>query len=96
MWDKFVVGSFSTPICFSPVPSVLPSPQKPALSKFQFDEMQDLPENHSRVSEASWVNIINDNELMRLVLYKSSPGYTSKYARKIPGLWPLNDSPVYR
>ena len=27
--------------------------------KFQFDLMQDLPENHLRVSGASWVNIIN-------------------------------------
>ena len=28
------------------------------LLKFQFDLMQDLPENHFRVSGASWVNII--------------------------------------
>ena len=28
-------------------------------SLFQFDHMQDLPENHFRVSGASWVNIIN-------------------------------------
>ena len=27
--------------------------------KFQFDLMQDLPENHFQVSGASWVNIIN-------------------------------------
>ena len=27
--------------------------------KFQFDRMQDLPENHFGVSGASWVNIIN-------------------------------------
>ena len=26
---------------------------------FQFERMQDLPENHFRVSGASWVNIIN-------------------------------------
>ena len=29
------------------------------ISKFQFDRMQDLPENHFRVSGASWVKIIN-------------------------------------
>ena len=29
------------------------------ISKFQFDRMQDLPENHFRVSGASWVNINN-------------------------------------
>ena len=28
-------------------------------SLFQFERMQDLPENHFRVSGASWVNIIN-------------------------------------
>ena len=29
------------------------------------------------------------SEVNRPVLYKSSWGYTSKYARKIPGPWPL-------
>ena len=29
------------------------------ISKFQFDRMQDLRENHFRVSGASWVNITN-------------------------------------
>ena len=39
-------------------PLVIAVPQKLTL-KFQFDLMQDLPENHLRVSGASWVNIIN-------------------------------------
>ena len=30
------------------------------ISKFQFDRMQDLTENHFRVSGSSWVNINND------------------------------------
>ena len=29
------------------------------LSKFLFDRMQGLPENHFRVRGASWVNIVN-------------------------------------
>ena len=29
------------------------------MSKFQFDWMQDLPENHFQASGASWVNITN-------------------------------------
>ena len=32
-------------------------PQKLTPTLFQFDRMQDLPENHFRVSGASWVNI---------------------------------------
>ena len=36
-----------------------PPSSKLTPSLFQFDRMQDLPENHFRVSEASWVNIIN-------------------------------------
>ena len=37
---------------FSPSTKLTPS-------LFQFDRMKDLPENHFRVSGASWVNIIN-------------------------------------
>ena len=44
---------------------VFPSPQKSKISKFQFDRMQDLPENHFRVSGASWVNI-NNNKLCQM------------------------------
>jgi len=36
-----------------------PPSSKLTPSLFQFDRMQDLPENHFRVSGASWVNIIN-------------------------------------
>ena len=36
--------------------------------KFQFDLMQDLPENHFQVSGASWVNIINYDEEWHLLL----------------------------
>ena len=35
------------------------APKKKNISKFQFDRMQDLPENHFRVSGASSVNITN-------------------------------------
>ena len=35
-------------------------------SLFQFDRMQDLPENHFRVSGASWVNIIK-KKLSRII-----------------------------
>ena len=38
-------------------------------SLFQFDRMQDLPENHFRVSGASWVNIMNYYLLLLLLLY---------------------------
>ena len=43
---------------FSPSTKLTPS-------LFQFDRMQDLPENHFRVSGASWVNIINFFFLIR-------------------------------
>ena len=36
-----------------------PPSSKLTPSLFQFDRMQDLPENHFRVSGASWVNIIH-------------------------------------
>ena len=36
-----------------------PPSSKLTASLFQFNQMQDLPENHFRVSGASWVNIIN-------------------------------------
>ena len=39
--------------------SDFPLSPKINISKFQFDRMQDLPENHFRVSGASWVNINN-------------------------------------
>ena len=38
---------------------VFPSPQISTFLNFQFDRMQDLPQNHFRVNEASWVNVIN-------------------------------------
>ena len=49
----------SAPRGFSPGSSVFPLPQKINISKFQFDWMQDLPENLFRVSGASRVKIIN-------------------------------------
>ena len=45
----------SAPRGFSLGSPVFPSPQKINISKFQFDRMQDLSENHFRVSGASWV-----------------------------------------
>ena len=41
-----------------------PPSSKLTPSLFQFDRMQDLPENHFRVSGASWVNIIHSFKVM--------------------------------
>jgi len=54
-WVKLVVGSL---LCFERFFSGFfhfPLSSKINISKFQFDRMQDLPENHFRVSGASWV-----------------------------------------
>jgi len=53
---KLVVGSLLSSERFF---SGFPLSSKINISKFQFDRMQDIPENHFRVSRASWVNIIN-------------------------------------
>ena len=47
---------YSAPRGFSP--GFLLS-SKVNICKFQFERMQDLPENHFRLSGASWVNITN-------------------------------------
>ena len=47
-WVRWLVLHYA-PRGFSPV----------FISKFQFDQMQDLPENHFRVNGASWANITN-------------------------------------
>ena len=51
-WVKLVVGSL---LCSERFFSGFPLSSKINIAKFQFDRMQDLPENHFRVSEASWV-----------------------------------------
>ena len=60
---KFVCGltfSRSLPDFEGFLPALrFPPSSKLTPSSFQFDRMQDLPENHFRVSGASWVNIIN-------------------------------------
>ena len=48
MWAKFVVGSFSAPRGFARVLR-FPLSSKTSTSKFQFDQMQDLPENLSLI-----------------------------------------------
>ena len=59
-WVKLVVGSL---LCsserFFSVFSGFPLSSKINITKFQFNWMQDLPENHFWVSGASWVNISN-------------------------------------
>ena len=49
---------YSNPGGFSPGSPVFPF-SKINISKFQFDRMQDLPENHFRVSGAFEVNIMS-------------------------------------
>ena len=49
----------SAPSGFSPGSPVFPSPQKPSSQNSNSIRMQDLPDNHVRVSRASWVNISN-------------------------------------
>ena len=56
---KLVVGSLLCSERFFSGFSGFPLSSKINISKFQFDRMQDIPENHFRVSGASWVNIIN-------------------------------------
>ena len=56
-WVKLVVGSL---LCYKRFFSGF-SGFPLNISKFQFNRMQDLPENHFRVSGASWVNINNNN-----------------------------------
>ena len=58
-WVKLVVSSLICSERFFSGFSSFPLSSKINISKFQFDRMQDLPENHFRVSGASWVNIIN-------------------------------------
>jgi len=55
-WVKLVVGSLLCSERFFSGLSGFPLSSKINISKFQFDQMQDLPENHFRVSGASWVN----------------------------------------
>ena len=54
---KLVVGSLLCSERFFSGFSSFPFSSKINISKFQFDRMQDLPENHFRVRGASWVNI---------------------------------------
>jgi len=56
-WVKLVVGSFLCSERFFSRFSSFPLSSKINISKFQFNQMRDLPENHFQVSGASWVNI---------------------------------------
>ena len=58
LWVKLVVGSLLCSKRFFSGFSGFPLSSK--INKFQFDWMQDLTENHFRVSGASWVNINNN------------------------------------
>ena len=58
-WVKLVVGSLLCSERFVSGFTGFPLSSKIKISKFQFDRMQDLLENHFRVSGASWVNINN-------------------------------------
>ena len=58
-WVKLVVGSLLCSERFFSGFSGFTLSSKINISKFQFDRVQDLPENHFRVSGASWVNIDN-------------------------------------
>ena len=58
-WVKLFVGSLLCSESFLSAFSGSPLSSKINISKFQFDQMQDLPENHFRVRRASWVNISN-------------------------------------
>ena len=58
-WVKLVVGSLLCSERFFFGFSSFPVSSKINISKFQFDRMRDIPENHFQVSEASWVNINN-------------------------------------
>jgi len=53
-WVKLVVGSLLCSKRFFSGFSSFPLSSKINISKFQFDRMQDLLENHFRVSGASW------------------------------------------
>ena len=65
---KLVVGSllccerFFFGFCGFPLPSEI------NISKFKFDWVQDLPENHFQVSGASWVNINNSNITIVIII----------------------------
>ena len=58
-WVKLVVGTFLSSERFFSGFSDFPLSLKINISKFQFDHMQKIPENHFWVGGASWVNIIN-------------------------------------
>ena len=58
-WLKLVVGSLLCSERFVSGFTGFPLSSKIKISKFQFDRMQHLLENHFRVSGASWVNINN-------------------------------------
>ena len=58
LWVKFVVGSLLCSKRFFSGFFGFSLPSKTNVSKFQFDQMQDLPENQFAVSGAFSVNII--------------------------------------
>ena len=70
-WVKLVVGSLLCSERFFSRFSGFRLSSKINISKFQVDRMQDLPENHFRVSGASWVNI-NNNKINLSVSSTSS------------------------
>ena len=71
-WVKLVVGSLLCSERFFSGFSGFPLSSKINISKFQFDRMQD-PENHFRMSGASWVSINND------LLLTEHEGRTGEY-----------------
>ena len=56
-WVKLVFGSLLCLERFFSGFTGFPLSSKINFSKFQFDGMQDLPENHFWIGGASWVNI---------------------------------------
>ena len=66
-WVKFAVGSLLCSERFFFGFSGFPLSSKINTSKFQLDRMRDLPENHFRVSGASWVNM-NNYKLINFVV----------------------------
>ena len=69
-----------------------PPSSKLTPSLFQFDRMQDLPENHFRVSGASWVNIIHYYSFMHACMHSFIHNFQfAQYCKELksnnPDLW---------
>ena len=53
------------------------------VSKFQFDRMQDLPENHCRVSGAPWVNITIIIIIIIIIIIFFVPRLSAKWSTSL-------------